>query len=47
LKTSMVGPLGGDVGGPRAPTTSVKDVDGGPQALVGGPVSIQDSKSVL
>jgi hypothetical protein len=26
----MVGPLGGNVGDPGAPTTFLKDVDGGP-----------------
>jgi hypothetical protein len=36
LKTSMVGSLGGDVGGLRAPTTCVKDVDGGPPDPCGG-----------
>jgi hypothetical protein len=30
LKTSMVAPLGGDDKDPGAPTTYVKDVDGGP-----------------
>jgi hypothetical protein len=29
-KTSMAGPLGGDDGGPRKPTTYVRDIDGGP-----------------
>jgi hypothetical protein len=30
MKTSMVGPLGGDAGGPGEPTTYAEDVDGGP-----------------
>jgi hypothetical protein len=47
LKTSMVEPLGGDNRDPIAPTICLEDVDGRPQALVGGPVSIQHSKSVL
>jgi hypothetical protein len=30
LKTSMVGPVGGDAGDLGAPNTYVEDVDGGP-----------------
>jgi hypothetical protein len=31
----MAAHLGGDAGSPRAPTTIVGDIDGGPQAPVG------------
>jgi hypothetical protein len=34
----MAGPLGGDDGGPRKPTTYVRDIDGGPLgSAVGSP----------
>jgi hypothetical protein len=44
---SMAGPLGGNTGRSGAPTTCVKDMNGGPQVPVWDPVPIQDPKSVL
>jgi hypothetical protein len=38
LKTSMVGPLGGDVGGPGVPTTYAEGINGGAlRGDAGGP----------
>jgi hypothetical protein len=44
---SMAGPLGGNAGRSGAPTTCVKDMNGGPQVPVWDPIPIQDPKSVL
>jgi hypothetical protein len=47
VKTSTMGPRGGDAESLAAPTTYVKDVNGGPPGHFGGLVSMQYPKSVL
>jgi hypothetical protein len=47
IKTSTMGPRGGDAESLAAPTTYVKDVNGGPPGPFGGLVSMQYLKSVL